>query len=135
MAVASDTDVANRLGRPLTSFETSRVNALLDDIEVEIRRVAPDRLTDPTWKDAVVSVECSIAIRVSRMGNAVSAEVPQTESIGFPNNPTYQKIELYRSDRRTLGLPLVESVRMNAQSTPVTAADVGAWDGWDCGWW
>jgi len=132
VAVASATDVSDRLGRPLTSFETSRVNALLDDIEVEIQRVAPDRLTNPAWKNAVVSVECSVAIRVSRIGNSVSAEVPQTESVGFPNNPTYQKIELYRSDRRTLGLPLVESVRTNAQCPPVTEADVGAWD---CGWW
>lgn len=139
MTIAQASDVQARLGRPLTPLETARVTALLQDVEVEIQRLAPDRLTDPQWVNAVKSVECSVAIRVSRLGNSVSAEIPQTESIGYPNNPTYQKIELYRSDRRTLGLELTDSV----QTAPTPCTDTppfwdptlgGGWHPEDWGW-
>jgi hypothetical protein len=111
MTIATATDVAARIGRPLTTLERGRVEAALQDIEVEIKRQAPDRLTLATWRDAVVSVECSAAIRVARLPDALTQLVPDIESAGFQSSLLTQgSVYLRRSERITLGLSNTASV-------------------------
>lgn len=113
MTVASPTDVAARIGRPLTEFETTRVQAFLNDVEVEIMRLGPTRLTDPAWIPAVKSVECSVVIRAARLPDSLGTVVPAIEGVGFASAPAVQgALYLRREERRRLGLPLSGSVTL-----------------------
>jgi hypothetical protein len=127
MTVATTSDVAARIGRPLVTQEIAKVTALLQDAEVEIRRVSPDRITDPSWKDAVVSVECSMVIRAARLPDALNSVVPALEGVGYESAPLTQgAVYLRRSERRTLGLPNVGSVA----TTPDPCTVLGHEEGW-----
>lgn len=133
MTVAVYTDVAARIGRPLTTLERGRVEALLQDVEVEIRRLGPDRLTDAAWHDAVVSVECSAVIRAARLPDALNQVIPDIEAAGYQGSPNRQgAVYLYRSERRTLGLPLVGTAQLTPE--PVVVTDplwpIAEDDGW-----
>lgn len=126
MTVATASDVEDRVGRPLTPTETARVTALLRDAEVEIRRIGPDRLTDPDWEDAVVSVECAMVIRAARLPDALTSVVPALEGTGYESQPQTQgAVYIRRSERRTLGLPLTGSVQMNPEPCTPLGHDPG----------
>lgn len=136
MTVATATDVQNRIGRPLTTLERGRVEALLVDTEVEIKRLAPDRLTDPAWRDAVVSVECSVVIRAARLPDALTQVIPDAEAAGFQSTRLTQgSVYLRRSERRTLGLPNTASIRMAPDPVlgpdpDIIPIDEPCWDWW-----
>jgi hypothetical protein len=136
VTVATASDVEDRVGRPLTVMETNRVTALLIDAEVEIKRLGPDRLTDPDWEDAVISVECAMVIRAARLPDSLTSVVPNTEGVGYESQPLTQgAVYLRRSERRTLGLPLTGSVQMTP--TPCTPLDhEPGWPdvAWPYGW-
>lgn len=113
MTVAVAADVAARIGRPLTEFETARVTAFLEDCEAEIMRLGPDRLTDPAWIPAVKSVECSVVIRAARLPDSLSTVVPAVEGAGFASAPAVQgAVYLRREERRKLGMKLTGAVVM-----------------------
>lgn len=139
MTVATTSDVAARIGRPLVTQEIAKVTALLQDAEVEIRRVAPDRITDPAWKDPVVSVECSMVIRAARLPDALNSVVPALEGTGYESAPLTQgAVYLRRSERRTLGLPNTGSVAVTADPRTVLDheegwPDMAGWP-WGCDW-
>lgn len=119
MAVATSADVAARIGRPLTTLERGRVEALLEDVEVEIARLAPNRLTDAVWEKAVVSVECSVVIRAARLPDALNQVIPDPESPGFQSvQPTQGDITIRRKERLTLGLSNTAAVRGTPGCTP-----------------
>jgi len=120
MTVAVAADVAARIGRPLTTFETARVTAFLEDCEVEIMRLGPTRLTDPAWIPAVKSVECSVVIRAARLPDSLGTVVPAIENAGFASAPAVQgAIYLRREERRRLGLPLSGAVNMSPQPVKI----------------
>lgn len=127
MTIATSADVSKRIGRPLTTLERGRVEALLEDVEVEINRIAPDRLTDPAWKPAVISVECSVVIRAARLPDALNNVVPEPEAAGYQSLPwTQGMIQIRRSERRTLGLS-------NTSAVPgAPAPKHTAWDEFVC---
>jgi len=126
--IATPADVAARVGRPLTAFETTRVQAFLDDVEVEIQRLAADRLTDPQWVAAVKSVECSVVIRAARLPDSLSTVVPATEGAGFASAPAVQgAVYLRREERRRLGLPLTGAVSMAPKPTVYVDPNGGGW--------
>lgn len=111
MTVATVEDVARRVGRPLTTLERGRVEALLEDVEVEIARLAPSRLTAADWRPAVISVECSVVIRAARLPDALTQVIPDPEATGYQSvQPTQGDVTLRRKERRTLGLPNTASV-------------------------
>lgn len=136
MTIATPADVAARVGRPLNSQEIARVTALLQDAEVEIRRVGPDRLIDPEWRDAVVSVECSMVIRAARLPDVVTSVVPALEGVGYESAPLTQgAIYLRRSERLTLGLPNVGSVSTTPDPVTHTTREPGwPYEPWPY-WW
>ena len=135
MTVATASDVEDRVGRPLTPSETVRVTALLRDAEVEIRRLGPDRLTDPDWEDAVISVECAMVIRAARLPDALGSVVPATEGVGYESQPLTQgAVYIRRSERRTLGLPLTGSVQVNPDPCTVLDHEPG-WPGLGWPYW
>lgn len=122
MTVASADDVQARLGRPLTPLERTRVTAFLEDIEVEIRRYAPDRLTDAAWIPAVKSVSCAAVLRAARLPDGLTSIVPADEGAGFSSAPNTQgAVYLRRSERRTLGLPLTGSADMSPSAADTNA--------------
>lgn len=131
MTIATADDVSERLGRALNPEELVAVEALLEDAEVEIRRSgAGAKLTDPTWRAHVISVECDMVLRAARLSANVSVAIPATESI--ENNGTltsrYQSVFLTRGNRRTLGLKLNGVVSLTPAPEPPPE------DGWGCGW-
>lgn len=138
MTVATYSDVAARIGRNLTTFERGRVEAYLQDAEVEIGRTAPDRLTDPLWRNAVVSVECSVVIRAARLMDSLTQVVPEIEGAGFASTPATQgAVYLRRSERRTLGLKNTAAVQGAPDPVIPPTTDtpwLWAWEddgGWD----
>lgn len=129
MTVATTDDIEERIGRPLNPDELAQANAYLRDIEVEIRRYNPDILTEPEWKDAVVSVSCAAVIRAGRFTTTIDQLVPANEGLGYNSVPqTSGALYLRRSERRTLGLPLTGSVAV----TPVPECSGGEGLDWGC---
>jgi hypothetical protein len=107
MTVASVADITARVTRPLTPGEEAQAAAMLEDIEVEIRRYGPDRLTNPAWIPAVKSVSCAAVIRAMRLPTQLQSVVPSFEGAGFSSTPDTQgAVYLRRSERRTLGFRL-----------------------------
>lgn len=77
MAYAQASDVAARLGRTLTTDETTQVAALLGDAEIEIRTRIPDldtRAEDPDYLAKLVMVEASAVARLVRNPDGHIAE-------------------------------------------------------------
>lgn len=140
MTVATATDVANRIGRPLTPKETVQVTALLQDTEAEIIRLgAGAKVADPNWAPLVRKVECAVVRRAARIPDALQSSVPGDEATGFPSQTTAQgAIYLRREERRSLGLPLTGAARITPDPVGLTAVPAG-WDwgpGWgDCDFW
>lgn len=141
MTVATTDDVSKWVGRPLTTLERGRVEMMLRAVEVEIRRLAPDRLTDPQWEEAVIMVECSVAARAARLPDALTQTIPDTESPGPPTafRLTQGSVTLYRSERKTLGLPNTAAAvgSPNPEIEQPTLPFQDEWwreDGWDDGW-
>jgi Phage protein Gp19/Gp15/Gp42 len=131
MTIATWTDVQNRLGRPLTPLEKTRVSALLEDLEVEIMRYAKDRLTDPDWVAAVKSVSCAAVLRAARLPDGLTNVVPAEEGAGFSSAPNTQgAVYLRRSERRTLGLPLTGSVSIVPEPLVKPASEEGWYGPW-----
>jgi hypothetical protein len=132
MTIATFADVAARIGRPLNTLERAKVTALLVDAEEEIRRLGPDRLTDPAWELAVVSVECSVVIRAARLPDGMNQVLPAEEGTQFPvSRPLQGTVELWRNERRKLGLPLTGAVDITPGGTCDTS---GFPEGWPEGW-
>lgn len=130
MAVATTTDVANRLGRPLTAKESAQVAAFLEDAEAEIKRLGFKNLADPNWKPLIVKVECAVVKRAARLPDAITQVIPGDESVGFANQPQVSgAVYLRREERRSLGLPLTGAARI----TPVTPTEVQTTETWDWG--
>lgn len=137
MTVANATDVANRIGRPLTTKETAQVTALLEDTEAEIVRLGFKKLADPNWAPLIKKVECAVVRRAARLPDALGNVVPGDEQTGYANAAppvTAGAVYLRREERRSLGLRLTGSVR----TTPITPAE--EFDGplrftdWGYGW-
>lgn len=134
MAVATASDVQARVGRPLNPQETSRVNAYLADAEAEIFRVAPDRLTDPDWKPAVVAVECAMVIRAARLPDALDSVVPDIENASFQSRPLTQgAVYIRRDERRRLGLPLIGAGDISPDIQNQVYGHEPGWPDWP--WW
>lgn len=135
MTVATAADVAARIGRPLTTYETTRVTAYLEDVEAEIIRLgAGAKVADPLWAPLVRKVECAVVIRAARIPDALTSVVPEQEGTGFASQPTTQgAVYLRREDRRSLGLPLTGSVQLAPTPEPTTDANGIDWgEGWGC---
>lgn len=139
MTVAVASDVSARIGRPLTAQETAQVTALLEDTEVEIKRLAgligreATWISDPEWIPAIKSVECSVVRRAARLPDSLTSVVPGDEGAGFASLPPAQgAVYLRRSERRTLGLPLTASVA-GAPSGVTQKTSLDRFD-WGPGW-
>ena len=134
MAVATTTDVANRIGRPLTPKEATQIAAFLEDAEAEIIRLgAGAKVADPNWKPLVVKVECAVAKRAARLPDSVQNLIPGDESAGYSDQPRVQgAVYLRREERRSLGLPLTGAARVTPD-LPVIVPTVETWD-WGPGW-
>ena len=134
MAVATTTDVANRIGRPLTPKETTQVAAFLEDAEAEITRLGGGaKLADLNWKPLVVKVECAVAKRAARLPDAVQNLIPGDESAGYADQGRVQgAVYLRREERRSLGLPLTGAARVTPD-VPVPTPSFQTWD-WGPGW-
>lgn len=78
MAYAKTTDVAGRLGRPLTTDETAQAAILLEDIELDIKQRIPDlddRIDNGDLDGAiVVRVEASAVKRVIQNPEGYTSE-------------------------------------------------------------
>lgn len=136
MTVATPTDVANRIGRPLTPNETIQVTALLEDTEAEIVRLgAGAKVADSDWAPLVRKVECAVVRRAARLPDALGSIVPADEQAGYANsNPssTAGAVYLRREERRSLGLPLTGAARVTPQALTETPRD-DRFD-WGPGW-
>lgn len=130
MAVATPTDVSNRLGRPLTPKELGQVTAYLEDAEAEIKRLGFKNLANPDWKPLIVKVECAVVKRAARLVDALNQVIPGDEQTSFANIPQVTgAVYLRREERRSLGLPLTGSAR----TTPVSPTEVQTREAWDWG--
>jgi len=134
MAVATSTDVADRIGRPLTPKEIIQVDAFLEDAEAEIIRLGGGaKIADANWKALVVKVECSVVKRAARLPDAVQNLIPGDESAGYANQNRVQgDVYLRREERRSLGLPLTGGTRITPEPVPILPT-VDTWD-WGPGW-
>lgn len=139
MTVATATDVANRIGRPLTPKETLQVTSLLEDTEAEIARLgAGAKLADPNWAPLIKKVSCAVVRRAARLPDDLRSIVPGDEQTGYANSTppvTAGSVYLRREERRSLGLPLTGAARVTPQAPredfdgPLRFTDWG--DGWD----
>jgi len=134
MAVATTTDVANRIGRPLTAKETIQVAAFLEDAEAEITRLGGGaKIADANWAPLIIKVECSVVKRAARLPDAVQNLIPGDESAGYANQNRVQgDVYLRREERRSLGLPLTGAARITPEPVEVLP-NVDTWD-WGPGW-
>lgn len=136
MAVATPADVAARIGRPLTTRETTQVTALLEDTEAEIVRLgAGAKVADPNWAPLVRKVECAVVRRAARLPDAANSIVPGDEQVGYANaNPSSGAGAVYlrREERRSLGLPLTGAARITPQA-PTETTSPDRFD-WGLGW-
>lgn len=106
MTVARPEDVEARLGRPFAEYEQRRAEAVLQDVEAEIARVAPGVLTTPGMRDRVVSVECAVTLRATRMAESLNHVTPGEGTVTFnPDTSAVGYVALRRSEWRTLGVP------------------------------
>jgi hypothetical protein len=104
---------------------------MLEDLEVEIQRYSPDRLTDADWIPAVKSVSCAAVLRAARLPDGLTTVVPAEEGAGFSSAPNTQgAVYLRRSERRTLGLPLTGSVKIVPESILKPASEEGWYGPW-----
>lgn len=108
MTVATVEDATNRLGRPATADEEIKLSALLEDAEAEIVRRIPDMVlrttTDANFKQRVILVECSAALRAARLPYGIDLVTPETGTVEF--NPATQVgfISILRREWKTLGV-------------------------------
>lgn len=104
-------DVKARLGREFLPMEEAKVSALLDDAEVELRRIGA-RVDDPDYLGRIRSVACAMVLRAARLPDALVSEIPNQEQTGFPASAQYQGVVyVRRSELRTLGIPTIRAVR------------------------
>ncbi|BDY27532.1 Gp19/Gp15/Gp42 family protein [Mycolicibacterium mageritense] len=101
MAYAEPSDVEARLGRPLTTEETTQVTTLLNDVELIIRDKIPDlddRVTagSPT-ESTVIMVEASAVVRLVRNPDGVTSE--NDGDYGYQLNWRYNTGQLELTDR------------------------------------
>jgi hypothetical protein len=116
VSLATLTDVTDRLGRPGTPDEQVMLTNFLEDAEAEILRRAPNALTragtDTAFARRLVSVECSAALRASRLPVGVDLIPPDVGVTDF--NPATQVgyIQILRREWRSLGVANAEIVTL-----------------------
>lgn len=88
MSLATQTDVAARLGRALNGGEIAQIEAYLEDAEAAILSKLPTILvaaeTDNVLRQNLISVECSVALRAARITDSVNAAFPNIETLTTP---------------------------------------------------
>lgn len=110
MTLATTTDVANRLGRPLTVSEVEQTTLWLRDVERDILRRQPSALdmagADPNYSDTMVQVEANAVVRkvnnpqglVSETLDSYSYNRGNSTSLGSGNgDPLSLTIDEWRS--------------------------------------
>ncbi|MFV8169832.1 hypothetical protein [Mycolicibacterium peregrinum] len=111
MALATSQDVADRLGRPLSTDETARVTGLLDEASVMVEgwlRCVPDPIPD-----AVKIVVSRMVARVLAVGGADNAPEPGVSQLqatmgifgvnrSFSSDATSGGVWLTKQDKATL---------------------------------
>lgn len=121
MAHATPADVAARLGRGLTGGESDQVAAYLEDAEATILSKLPDLLTtvgtNPVLSQALTSVECAVALRASRITDAVQSAYPTTENWSAPSGSSRANVTVLDTEWRKLGLTWYKSFRVNENDT------------------
>lgn len=108
MALATVSDLSDRVGRPLYPEEQPKASAYLEDAEARILARIPDALTradlDPVFRANLVSVECAVAIRAARIGEGVDAAAPADGSISYSPHSQAGYVAVRRSEWRQLGV-------------------------------
>jgi len=123
MAVASNSDASDRLGRPFTTDEAAMISAYLNDAEAEILRRLPDAVTDSTtdanFKQRLIAVECTAALRAARLPAGVDLVIPENGAVNY--NPASQVgyIQILRREWRSLGAQNSEVVGLTPGITDV----------------
>lgn len=107
MAYATASDVSNRLGRPLTTDETTQVNALLEDVEIQIKDRIPDlddKVEDADYLAKVIMVEANTVKRVVRNPDGYTAETDGNYSYQLNWRLNTGEIEISEKDWALLGI-------------------------------
>lgn len=105
MAVATASDVAARLGRPLDTEETAKATAYLADVEAEIIRLIPGILMMPGRHNALIAVEVAVTLRAARFSESINLVIPSDGSIGYNTDTSGNGyIGIRRSEWRQLGV-------------------------------
>lgn len=81
MPIASPTDVAARLGRPLTTEESTRVEALIEDAEAVVVGYCRQTFSDPA-PVAVKGVVAKMAARTLSAATGPGGGLAQSQSAG-----------------------------------------------------
>lgn len=107
MAFTTVEQLADRVGRPLAPEELAEAEAYLQDAEARILARIPDALiraaTDSVFADNLVSVECAVALRASRLAEGVNLSYPNDSSIGYSPQAQAGYVAVRRAEWRQLG--------------------------------
>ena len=126
MALATLTDVGNRLGRDLTDSETRRATALLDDATDIICQAFPQYLTIPTRRATSVCAE--MVARVLRNPNGLRSET--IDDYSYTVDSALSAGELYMTENEEASLRPVRtssfSITPGAPVIPDSAYPVGS---------
>ncbi len=108
MTYATSSDVGVRLGRELTTEESSPVEIRLDDIERRIKRRIPDLAEKITAGDVdeadVVQVEADVVLRLVRNPDGYLSETDGNYTYMFRQDLANGKLEILAAEWETLGV-------------------------------
>lgn len=105
---AAPTDVSARLGRELTTEETTLVSVRLEDVERKIRRRIPDlddRVTNgDIAEDDLVQVEAEALLRLIRNPDGYLSETDGSYSYMFSQNLASGQLTILPEEWQMLGV-------------------------------
>lgn len=129
MTYATASDVSARLGRPLTTEEATQVNALLEDVEIQIKDRIPDladKVEDAGYLAKVIMVEANTVKRVVRNPDGYIGETDGNYSYQVNWRLNTGDLEITAKDWELLGISAGVGVLDVRPKTPFERATLEA---------
>lgn len=133
MPVTSPQDVASRLGRPLTTEETSLAETLILDAENILRVRTPDKDLDSLDEASVKQVVASAVVRVLRNPDGYRSETAGGVSYTIDTRAAAGFLLILDDEWRLLGLAPTSNSGMGSFAPSLGLPRSGSWPGGE-GW-